>query len=439
MSQDFFPDVQGRIPFGGHRLGRSALLQGLRARPHRPRQADGGPPPHRGLLLALLQLAGLGRVRGRDLRPAVARPAPRPDGRGAGPSSTPRSSSSTKLGVPFFCFHDRDIAPEGTTFAETRRNLDDHGRRAARRQMAADRRPAAVGHRQPVQPPALRRRRGHQPGSRGLRLRRGPGQAMLEATHRLGGDNYVLWGGREGYETLLNTDLAREERAVRPVPDAGGGAQAPDRLQGHAADRAQAAGADQAPVRLRRARRSTASSSATGWRASTGQHRGQPRDAGRATASTTRSPTPSRTASSAASTPTAATTRTAGTPTSSRTRSTSCRWRCYEILRGRRVHHRRLQLRRQAAPPEPGPHRPVPRPHRRHRHPGPGAARRRRDDRATARSSGSRRGALRRLGGELGKAILPATRRSRSLAGAGRRRRDRPARCRAARSCWRTS
>ena len=33
---------------------------------------------------------------------------------------------------------------------------------------------------------------------------------MLEATHRLGGSNYVLWGGREGYETLLNTDLARE-------------------------------------------------------------------------------------------------------------------------------------------------------------------------------------------------------------------------------------
>jgi xylose isomerase len=35
---------------------------------------------------------------------------------------------------------------------------------------------------------------------------------MLEQTHRLGGANYVLWGGREGYETLLNTDLKREER-----------------------------------------------------------------------------------------------------------------------------------------------------------------------------------------------------------------------------------
>jgi xylose isomerase len=39
-------------------------------------------------------------------------------------------------------------------------------------------------------------------------------KSMLEATHRLGGANYVLWGGREGYETLLNTDLAREEEQL---------------------------------------------------------------------------------------------------------------------------------------------------------------------------------------------------------------------------------
>ena len=34
----------------------------------------------------------------------------------------------------------------------------------------------------------------------------------MEATHRLGGAGYVFWGGREGYSTLLNTDLAREQR-----------------------------------------------------------------------------------------------------------------------------------------------------------------------------------------------------------------------------------
>jgi xylose isomerase len=55
--------------------------------------------------------------------------------------------------------------------------------------------------------------------------------ALHEATHRLGGANYVLWGGREGYDTLLNTDLAREldqlGRFLRP----GGRAQARDRLR----------------------------------------------------------------------------------------------------------------------------------------------------------------------------------------------------------------
>lgn len=47
----------------------------------------------------------------------------------------------------------------------------------------------------------------------------------MNATHQLGGENYVLWGGREGYESLLNTDL-RRARADWPLPADGGGAQA---------------------------------------------------------------------------------------------------------------------------------------------------------------------------------------------------------------------
>ena len=42
----------------------------------------------------------------------------------------------------------------------------------------------------------------------------------MDATQRLGGENYVLWGGREGYETLLNTDLGARVRPVRPLPAA---------------------------------------------------------------------------------------------------------------------------------------------------------------------------------------------------------------------------
>ena len=73
---------------------------------------------------------------------------------------------------------------------------------------------------------------------------------MLEVTQRLGGTNYVLWGGREGYDTLLNTDL-RRGRPTRPVPSPRRRAQAPDRVRGHAAHRAEADGADEASVRLR--------------------------------------------------------------------------------------------------------------------------------------------------------------------------------------------
>ena len=59
----------------------------------------------------------------------------------------------------------------------------------------------------------------------------------------------------------------------------------------------------------------------------------------------------------------------------------------YEILRGGGLTHRRLQLRRQAAPPEHRPQRPFPRPHRRHRHPGQGAAGGGRPDRAGSLSA----------------------------------------------------
>ncbi len=81
-----------------------------------------------------------------------------------------------KLGTPYYCFHDRDVAPEGASFAEFRDNLDALTDDAARLP-GPDRRHAPVGHGQPVHPPALPGRRGHQPRPRGLRVRRRPGQA----------------------------------------------------------------------------------------------------------------------------------------------------------------------------------------------------------------------------------------------------------------------
>ena len=176
VSDDFFSGRGGADPLRRTRFDRSAVIQGLRPGPGRPRQADGGPPPDRGLPVALVQLAGLRRVRRRDLRPAVARPAARPDGRGAGearrglrvprPSSASRSSASTIATSP------RRARP-----SPRRRPTSTRWSTRPRAHMARTGPEAPVGHGQPVQPSALRGRRGDQPGPRGVRLRRGAGQA----------------------------------------------------------------------------------------------------------------------------------------------------------------------------------------------------------------------------------------------------------------------
>jgi len=113
------------------------------------------------------------------------------------------------LGVPFFCFHDADVRPEGADFVENTARLDeitdyflgkmeDTGVRllwgtanlfSHRRYMAG----AATN-----------------PDPDVFAFAAATVKSCLDATHKLGGENYVLWGGREGYETLLNTDLVRE-------------------------------------------------------------------------------------------------------------------------------------------------------------------------------------------------------------------------------------
>jgi xylose isomerase len=114
-----------------------------------------------------------------------------------------------KLGQPFWCFHDRDIAPEGVDFAESDANLAVMVDQAAAHM---DR----TGTRLLWGTANLFSNRRFQAGAA-----TNPDPELfayaaaqvcqcLDATNRLSGENYVLWGGREGYETLLNTDLARE-------------------------------------------------------------------------------------------------------------------------------------------------------------------------------------------------------------------------------------
>jgi len=128
----------------------------------------------------------------------------------------------TRLGVRRYTFHDRDVAPEGPTPRETLANL-----RAVVEQLGRHQERTGVkllwgtanlfSHRRYMAGAATN------PDPEIFALAAAQVKAALDATRELGGENYVLWGGREGYETLLNTDLAREQeqmgRFLRMVVD----------------------------------------------------------------------------------------------------------------------------------------------------------------------------------------------------------------------------
>ena len=115
----------------------------------------------------------------------------------------------TKIGIPFYCFHDRDVAPEGATFAEFRDNLDALTDDAAGYQERTGVR-LLWGTANLFTHPRYQAGAATNPDPGVFAYAAAQVKHMLEVTQRLGGENYVLWGGREGYDTLLNTDLARE-------------------------------------------------------------------------------------------------------------------------------------------------------------------------------------------------------------------------------------
>ena len=114
-----------------------------------------------------------------------------------------------KLGAPFFTFHDRDLAPEGATFKESQRSLSHMLDRAQRRMEESGVR-LLWGTANLFSHPRYAAGAATNPDPEVFAYAAAQVRHALEATQRLGGANYVLWGGREGYDTLLNTDLRRE-------------------------------------------------------------------------------------------------------------------------------------------------------------------------------------------------------------------------------------
>lgn len=114
-----------------------------------------------------------------------------------------------KLGVPFFCFHDVDLAPEGDHPKETAANLEAMVEVAAEH-MARTGVGLLWGTANLFAHPRYANGAATNPDPEVFAWAGAQVARALEATHRLGGQAYVLWGGREGYDTLLNTDLGRE-------------------------------------------------------------------------------------------------------------------------------------------------------------------------------------------------------------------------------------
>jgi xylose isomerase len=118
-----------------------------------------------------------------------------------------------KLGVDYYCFHDRDIAPEGKTFSQSCRNLEAIVDFAKGLQEATGIKPL-WGTANLFGSAIYSQGAATSPNAHVMAYAAAQVKNAIDATHELGGENYVFWGGREGYETLLNTDLKREQEQM---------------------------------------------------------------------------------------------------------------------------------------------------------------------------------------------------------------------------------
>jgi len=115
----------------------------------------------------------------------------------------------TKLGVPYYCFHDFDLVAEGPTFSESQRRLAAIVEYAKAKQAASGVK-LLWGTANLFSNPRYMNGASTSPDFNVLAYAGAQLKGALDATIALGGENYVFWGGREGYMSLLNTDMKRE-------------------------------------------------------------------------------------------------------------------------------------------------------------------------------------------------------------------------------------
>jgi xylose isomerase len=114
-----------------------------------------------------------------------------------------------KLGVPYYCFHDRDVAPEGKSLAETNKNFDAVVKRLGEKQKETGIK-LLWGTANLFSNPRFVHGASTSCNADVFAWSAAQVKKALDVTKHLGGENYVFWGGREGYVTSLNTDMKRE-------------------------------------------------------------------------------------------------------------------------------------------------------------------------------------------------------------------------------------
>jgi xylose isomerase len=115
----------------------------------------------------------------------------------------------SKITTPYFCFHDRDISPEGETYAETQKNFF-HIIDLMEKKMSQTGVKLLWGTANAFSHKRFMAGASTNPDPEVFAYAAAQVKDCMNATNRLGGENYVLWGGREGYETILNTNMKIE-------------------------------------------------------------------------------------------------------------------------------------------------------------------------------------------------------------------------------------
>ena len=114
-----------------------------------------------------------------------------------------------KLGAPYYCWHDRDVAPEGKSLAETNKNFD-----AVAKVLKEEQQRTGIkllwGTANAFSNPRYMHGAGTSCNADVFAFAAAQIKKAMEVTHELSGEGYTFWGGREGYMTLLNTDMKRE-------------------------------------------------------------------------------------------------------------------------------------------------------------------------------------------------------------------------------------